>query len=361
VSGLEVRVVPLDGDCPERTAFDALPGLVYADLGSWSPRSEVVTRECIEDAVAGRVRMHAVVALRAGRPVARAAAFVGPAGQPAPSGTGARSGAASGSVGLVECLPDEPSAGQQVIMRCVRWLHHEQVGPLVAPRAPGLMSGLLVDGFDQPQTILTPYNPPGYGALLDSCGFRTATEMRAYRFTRERVPSFRGASAPGVRVRPADAGGLAAELERIAAFQRATFRGHPGHVDRTPGQMGLLAQRLGGALDPDLIMLAEDRSGVVVGVLICLVDTWQRRAEGTAPDRARLLSVGVLPGWRGRGIAMAMGQSLASALLERGYRTLEASWVARRNTRPNLLVRALGAEPVRRFELRQWAPPNTTC
>jgi ribosomal protein S18 acetylase RimI-like enzyme len=179
--------------------------------------------------------------------------------------------------------------------------------------------------------------------------------MRAYRFTRDRVPSFRGALPPGVRVRAADAHRLAAELEQVAAFQRATFRGHEGHVERTPGQMQLLVRRLGAALDPDLVLVAEDRKGVAVGVLVCLVDTWQRRAAGAVPDRARLLSVGVLPGWRGRGIAMAMGQALASALLERGYRTLEASWVARLNTRPNVLVRALGGEPTRTFELRRRA------
>ena len=82
------------------------------------------------------------------------------------------------------------------------------------------------------------------------------------------------------------------------------------------------------------------------------------RNPGRFPDRARLLTIGVAPGWRSRGVAVAMGRALTDVLLRKGYQTLEASWVLRDNTRPQALARALGARETRRFELLAWHAPG---
>ena len=352
MTGIAVEQVPIEGRSPERSLFDGLPAQVYAGDPRWSPASETVATQCFADAAAGVVEMYPVVVRRSGRSVARAAGIISPAGEGTP-------GARQGWVGLVECQRGERDAGRQAVDDCRRWLQAHGCSQVVGPRTSALLSGLLVAGYDRPQAILTPYNPPWYPDLFAACGFRETTSSVALEFTRARVPRFLGFPDLRVRVRHIVAGRTGEELEMIRLFQQATFGGSPGHLDRTPEQMHQLATRLGPGLDPELVMIAEDRAGATIGVLICLSDAWQRRPPGAQPDRARLLSIGVAAAWRGRGVAVAMGRALMAVLLRKGYQTLEASWVLRDNARPQLLARALGAQETRRFELLTWHPHGT--
>jgi GNAT superfamily N-acetyltransferase len=125
--------------------------------------------------------------------------------------------------------------------------------------------------------------------------------------------------------------------------------------------MQRLVSRLGAGLDPDLVLVAEDLVGETIGVLVCLPDVWQPRPPDADPNRARLISIGVAPHWRGRGVAVAMGRALTAVLLTKGYQTLEASWVRQDNRRPQVLARALGARVTRRFALLTWHAQNARC
>ncbi|MFU8840840.1 MAG: GNAT family N-acetyltransferase [Nitriliruptoraceae bacterium] len=330
-------------------AFLALPQTIYAADPCWAPASETVVAERVADAAAGLIGLHAVVATVAGRPAARAAAILEPV---AVDPDGRR----EGWIGLVECAPgpDATAAGLTVLAHCRSWLTAQGAERVVGPRVDGLVAGLLVDGFDQPQVVLTTHNPPTYPALWHAAGARPVTSMLSYRFSRERVPHFPTRTTPGIRVRAADPADLPGEIARVHAFQAEVFRGGAGHLPRSPEATERLARRLLPLLDPDLVLLAEDRAGQVVGILVCLPDAWQPRATGQVPDRARLVSIGVRAGWRRTGVALAMGAELADRLLVRGYQHLEGSWVLGPNRAPQLLAGALQARPSRRFELLAW-------
>lgn len=345
---VELEVVR-DLDAASGRAFRSLPGVVYADDPCWAPASETLVAARFTDAAAGRIGFHAVVATIAGQPVARAAAILEPAAV-------APDGSPEGWIGLLECLPepDAQVAGMAVLAHSRAWLAEQGAGRVVGPRVDGLVAGLLVDGFDQPQVVLTAHNPPTYPALWRGAGARVATSMYSYRFSRERVPRFPRRAAPGVGVRAADAADLPAEIARVHAFQAEVFRGGAGHLPRTLEATERLTRRLLPLLDPDLVLLAEDRRGEVVGVLVCVPDAWQRRPTGRTPDRARLVSIGVRDRWRRTGVALAMGAELADRLLARGYQHLEGSWVLGANRPPQLLAAALEARTSRRFALLTW-------
>jgi len=353
--GLEVHQVPIAGRSPQRGWFDGIPAQVYEGDPQWSPASGTVATQCFDDAAAGIVEMHPVVVRRSGRAVARAAGIV------SPKAPGTQPGAAQGCLGLVECVPKDHDAGQLAIEHCQGWLQAQGCSAVVAPSTSALMSGLLVAGFDRPQVILTPHNPPWYADLLSFCGFRETSAMVALEFSRKRVPRFLRLPDRQVRIRHLDTDRLPQELETIRRFQAETFAGSPGHLDRTPQQMQRLVSRLGAGLDPDLVIIAEDGVGETIGVLVCLTDLWQPRPPDADPDRARLLSIGVAPHWRGRGVAVAMGRALTAVLLTKGYQTLEASWVRQDNPRPQVLARALGARVTRRFALLTWHAQDHRC
>jgi len=165
------------------------------------------------------------------------------------------------------------------------------------------------------------------------------------------VPRFRGRTPRGIRIRSVNTDRMDRDLAEISEFQAAVFHGRPGHRRRSLRQMERLVDDLGPGLDPDLVLVAEGPDGQAVGVLICLVDAWQRDPPAAGPDRARLLSIGVSDGWRGRHVAIAMGRVLTRLLLDRGYRTLEGSWIRHDNLAAQALARALGARVTRRFAL----------
>ncbi|MBN2177081.1 MAG: GNAT family N-acetyltransferase [Demequinaceae bacterium] len=332
---------PVDGaQLDARTDFLAVAAAVYRDDAGWAPASEHVIAARAEDAAAGRIQMHGFVASAGGRPVARAAAIIEPDAV-------TTDGRPEGWIGLFECVRGEDEAGMGVLGACAQWLRERGREAISAPRVDALVSGLVTSGFDESQVVFTPYNPDYYPDIFAAAGFTTTTRMHAYRFDAATAPHIRvpprlGAGVRGVRLDDWDG-----ELARLHAFQEAAFGGHVARLSRGLGATDLLARRLVPVLDPDLCLIAEDRHGATVGFLLCLPDAWQSRPKGASPRRARLVSIGVAPTWRGKGAALAMGATLEKRLLDKGFESLEASWILSDNERPRTLVRALGGSATR--------------
>ncbi len=329
-------------DAPEIAASDRYRAValeVYRDDPGWSRRSEDVIAERVEDAAAGRIEMRGLVGSVGGRTVARAAAIIEP--------DAVADNRPEGWIGLFECVPGHADAGAAVLRAAGAWLRERGRAEISAPRVDALRSGLVTEGFDEPQAIYTPYNPSYYPGIFSMAGLVPAATMLGFRFRASSAPHIRVPPGVGVRVRGVRLQDWNAEVAALHAFQETIFAGHVARVSRPLDATGLLARRLAPLIDPDLCLVAEDRYGEAVGFLLCLPDAWQARPEGSEPTRARLVSIGVRPGWRGRGAALAMGATLEKRLLAKGYLELEASWIFSNNARPQALVRALGAEPLR--------------
>lgn len=335
------RVLEVDTHADLEAGFRELPHLIYAESPVWAGASENVVSERFEDAREGLIQMAAFLALSGDQPVARAAAIM----EPAAAGP---EGRPEGWIGLFECSPGASEAGVAVLESCESWLSERGMGTVVAPRVDGLRAGLLIDGFDQPHSVFTAHNPPHYLAVYEAAGFAIRTRMLSFVFTRDRVPSFPALGPSGIGIRSPDPLDLSKEFARIHSFQETVFAGGSGHLRRDRQATERIAQRLLPVIDPDLVLMAERSDGSLVGFILCLPDVWQ---ASRPIDRARLVSVGVVPGLRGRGIAMAMGAELARRLLARDYRTLEGSWVLESNRRPQVLARRLGSRPGRTFAL----------
>lgn len=327
------------GDDHVIAAFRSITSDVYRDDPVWAPGSETAIDDCLEEAAAGGITLEGTVAMANHRPVARAMAIID-------NGTDA-SQPQEGRIGLFECVRDAPEAGVAVLEHCRQWLAAHGVEIVIAPRVDQLRAGLQIGGFDQPQTIYTAHNPPFYADVFRQAGLEVATRMVGFVFSKDRAPSFRGLGK-GFSVRCADTSKLDEELARVERFQASMFGGRIGYVPRSESAARRTVEKLLPLLDPDLVIIADNLEGETIGVLICIPDAWQPRAT---PNRARLVSIGVSPGWQGRRVAMAMGARLADTLISKGYRTLEGSWVLEDNRRPQVLAKLLGAKPGREFAL----------
>ncbi|MCP3994559.1 MAG: GNAT family N-acetyltransferase [bacterium] len=330
-----------DGTSADDTlaAFRQLAHDVYRNDPLWAPQSEDAIDDCLDGVRRGTSEVQFVVATSAGRIEARAAAIHGSDASPGSS--------SEGHIGLYECLPDAADSGVEVLRHCQQWLHSQGIQRVVAPRIDQLRAGLQVGGFEMPQTIFTAHNPPHYAAAFRTV-FSTETRMVGFMFSKKRVPRFRIGRRHGFSVRSMGDPPQGIGLQQIEAFQREVFAGRIGYLPRNNATAQHTASKLMSFVDPDLITIACDGDDQVIGLLICLPDWWQREAD---PDRARLISVGVAADWRGKSVAMAMGAHLTRVLLEKGYETLEGSWVLESNRRTRHLARLLGAKPGREFAL----------
>ncbi|NLI18286.1 MAG: GNAT family N-acetyltransferase [Actinomycetales bacterium] len=315
--------------------FAALPHLVHADDPVWAPESDEAVAWAFAESAVGRTPLWAVVARDGGAPVARAAAFAPVDGV--------------GTVGLLACLPNHREAGVAVLRACEHHLASLGATTVRAPASDPLTVGLQTGGFELPQTVLTPHNPPWYLDLLETAGYGITMRMVAPLMTRRHAPRFLTARAPGVVVRSSDPDRMAEDLGRYLAVHRVLFSPLAGLPPRAPADSARLFERLLPVVDPALVVLAEV-DGDVVGAILCLPDAWQHLPGGRV-DRARIVTIGVRPGLQRRRIGLAMGTHLMGVLLRGGYRSVEGVWVREENTAPRALARRFGAQDGRRFAL----------
>lgn len=319
---------------PAFAAFSSLPDRVYTDDPAWAPDSREATDWAFAQSASGRLGMRAFVAVLDDLPVARAAAFT-PESE-------------IGWVGLFECVAGHEVAGKRVLDACGSLLSGMGYSTVQAPKSDPLTSGLQISGFDLPQTLFTTHHPAHYVGIFLNAGYRISTRMVAPIMTRARAPEFTF-ELPDVVIRPVELDRLDHELASFHQLQGAVFSGRPGYTPRDSADTLRLVERLLPYLDEELIIVAE-YDGQVVGSLICLPDGWQS-PDRNQIDRARILSIGVLPGWERRGVGMAMGSSLMTALLRKGYQSVEGVWVLENNAAPQELAQHFGATPGRRFAL----------
>jgi hypothetical protein len=141
-----------------------------------------------------------------------------------------------------------------------------------------------------------------------------------------------------------------------------------GFVPMTEAELDHLADGLKAILDPNLLYLAETADGVPVGVSIGVPDIhqalrwsggghmwpfgllkflWHRRKV----NQCRLLIMGMVPEYRGRGADAIFYVETARAALAHGYKRMEGSWILETNTMMNLILQRLGMQRYKTYRV----------
>ena len=250
------------------------------------------------------------------------------------------------------------------------WGRARGVRRWLGPMNPNLNeeAGLLVEGFDRPNAILMPHNPPAYAARLEAVGCRGVKDLLAFGIDvaaspaarLERIASGLRRRLPGVRFRPVTRRSMVADLPALKAVYNAAWERNWGASPMTGDEIDFLASRLRPLLVDGLVWLATGPEGVA-GLLLAVPDL----NEVLGPLRGRLLSPAlpsVLPyllGWRrpagirlialgvdaryrGRGIEAVMFAEVLQRCLALGFRRCEASWVLEDNLAVHRLVDQFG-------------------
>ncbi len=277
---------------PALGTFGAVAAAVYKDDPVWASASETgFASHLAAEQIQPTGVFRPLVVQKDGRPIARAVAI-------AKRGATGADGGPQGYVGYFECVADHPEAAALVLARCEQILRDQGVTSIQAPKVDNQLFGCQIDGFDLPHLCLTPHNPPSYRALFESAGYREKLQIYTFRFARDApFPEVDRQHMPAssVHTRSFDPDRLEDEIALFHHLQAQVFADRPGYTPRTLDEDHALITRLLPVINPDLIIIAEDLSGQAIGILVCVPDFYQAMA-GQAVDRARVITIGVLPG-----------------------------------------------------------------
>jgi hypothetical protein len=280
------------------------------------------------------------LAFRAGRPVGRIGACVDRRLLERAPGCGV--------VGFLDCAEDAEAA-RALFAEAEAWLRGQGCARARGPLNYSIhdTAGVLVEGFEAPPTIDTTWNPPYLPGLWEGAGYRGAQDLlglaadvevggpeRARRFAER-------AKRQGAVIRAIDLRRFGEEVEAARTIYNAAWDANWGHVPIDRDEFLHNARQMRGVLDVDLLRLAEV-DGKPVAFLFALPDLnvairasrgrllpwgWLRLMRARrAGGRCRVVALGVLPGYRMRGLEAALLSDSFAAVGGR-YTWCEASWV----------------------------------
>ena len=268
-----------------------------------------------------------------------------------------------GFFGFFECADDQAVANAlfQAAGEWCRALGHDVL------RGPASFSvndecGLLVDGFETPPTLMMPHNPRYYITLIERAGLTKAKDLWVYQGgSMERyvpVPERLARATElirqrqGITLRPLNMKDFEGEVERIKELYNTAWEKNWGFVPMTEHEIDHLAEQFKPVVIPELVPMAY-KDGKLIGFGIALPDLnvvfrsnrsgrlfpvifrllWALKMKKIR--RARILLLGVVPAFQGKGIDAILYHWIWTKSGERGIYWGEAGWILEDNPAMN--------------------------
>jgi GNAT superfamily N-acetyltransferase len=222
--------------------------------------------------------------------------------------------------------------------------------------------GLLVDGFDTPPALMMPHNPRYYVQLIEGAGFRKAKDLLVYQGGSEAgyvpVPERLARATElirqrqGISLRPLNMKDFEGEVERIKELYNSAWEKNWGFVPMTEHEIDHLAEQFKPVVIPELVPMAE-KDGKLIGFGIALPDlnvVFRKNRSGRLFPiilkllwdlkmkrirRARILLLGLVPEYQGKGIDAVLYHWIWTRSRDRGIYWGEAGWILEDNPAMN--------------------------
>jgi GNAT superfamily N-acetyltransferase len=284
----------------------------------------------------------------------------------------------TGFFGLFESIDDQGVA-DALLMTAEKWLRERGMtsvqGPMNLSTNEEVSSpGVLVDGFHRPPVIMMSHNPPYYAALVERAGYAGAKDLLSYWIDVPEPPARlrrgyeRLLAAGDVTVRSLDMRRFDDEVATIQRIYNSAWERNWGFVPMTPAEIGHMAKQLKPVANPDICAIAEV-NGEAVGFALALPDynmalrhvngrlfplgifklLWHRRRI----DTARTLTLGVTPGYRGRGLNALLITHINLAANRSGIWRGECSWILEDNWEMRRILEKSGAVADKTYRVYQ--------
>jgi hypothetical protein len=183
-----------------------------------------------------------------------------------------------GFFGFFDCA-DDPEAARALLGSAEEWLRARGLTAARGPMSPSMNHecGLLVDGFERPPMIMTPWNPPYYAALVEGAGYAKAQDLLGYWIAAgdpaavpERLERLaeRTRRKAGVTFRTLDIDTLEREARKVLELYCDAWSGNWGFVPPSWEEFWHTAKDLKGVVVPDFSFVAEVDDEIIGFMLI---------------------------------------------------------------------------------------------
>jgi GNAT superfamily N-acetyltransferase len=258
-----------------------------------------------------------------------------------------------GFFGFFESI-DDPAVARALFDRAAEWLAGRGLDVMRGPTSFSTNdeAGLLVDGFETPAALMMPHNPRYYASLVAGAGFGKAKDLLAYQRTFDQPPERLHAAAQrlerrsGITVRRLEMARFEQEVDIIKRLYNQAWKRNWGFVPMSDAEIDFLAAQLRPVVVPELVAFAE-HEGRPIGFTVVLPDfnvalrtnpsgrlfpgiLRVLRASRTI-DRLRVLLLGTITEWRGRGVDALLDKKVWEEAHRRGYHWAEAGWILEDN------------------------------
>lgn len=291
--------------------------------------------------------------------------------------------------GFFESIHD-PAISRALLGAAVEWASQQGAEIVRGPLNPNINEecGLLVEGFDLPNAVMMPHNPPWYPELVEDAGFSKAKDLVGFDIRVADSPSERLQRVrqlvqrrfPGITLQAITRRNLRTFLPALTHVYNAAWERNWSAIPMTPDEIRFLAERLEPLLVDGLVWIALVQ-GQPAGLLLMVPDINPalRALRGrllspalpgalptllgwTRPGRFRLIALGVTPPHRRRGLEGWLFAEGVEAAQRLGFTECEASWVLEDNLPVHQLAAQFQGRITRRYRIydrKIQPPPNT--
>lgn len=232
---------------------------------------------------------------------------------------------------------------------------------------------LLCEGFDRPPAVMMPYNPPYYLRLLEEVGFHKAKDLLGYLMTEPDLSERLSRMGPvlekrtRLKVRRLNMKDFWGDVRRVRDIYNEAWERNWGFVPMTDAEFRKTAKDMKPIVDPDLVWIAENSDGKPVGFSMALPDVNQVLAKMDGRlfpfgllkflyykkriDGLRVLTMGVIPEYRHRGVDVIFYWRTYEQGRKKGYKWGELSWILEDNRLTNDALTMVGAKPYKTYRI----------
>lgn len=281
-----------------------------------------------------------------------------------------------GFFGFFECTED-PEAARALVDAAAAWVKGRGLTHVRGPVNPSTNDecGLLAEGFERRPVVLMTWTPRYYLDLMAAAGCARVKDLYAWEITQALLATFeaklgriveRVRTRADVTIRSFVMRRLDAELEILRGLYNKAWERNWGFVPMTDAEFDWTAADLKKIADPDLLLLAEVK-GVPVGFQLALPDVnvmlaaaggsllpygWLRALLAKRRmDGIRVITMGMLPEYRKRGIETVFYWETMVRGSRKGYTRCEMSWVLEENDMMNKALEGIGCVRYKTYRL----------
>jgi hypothetical protein len=284
-----------------------------------------------------------------------------------------------GFFGFFDTIDDQEVASA-LLAAAEKWLAGRGMTVMRGPFSLSINeeTGMLVEGFDSPPTIMSPHHRSYQGGLAEGAGLHKVKDCYGWKYEVAPAPARAQkawetiSSLPEVRFRSVKPSNLKKEVHDILDVFNDAWQNNWGFVPATDAEAKKMAADLQLILDKQLSFFAEI-DGQPVAICVCLPNLnevifdfdgklnpinivkliWRLKIR--RPKSARLMLLGIRTELRGKKryapLATAVIAELVRRGLKEGYEWAELGWTLEDNRLINAAIQGMGAQVYKRYRI----------